>query len=318
LLLDLATNAEVRKIPYPGSWFQHLVFSPDGKVLVGVRSSNAAPAILSWDTATGKETKPMGKEEANVSGVAFSWDSRSLASAEDHHIRIWEMSTHQERIEFNSPDRKISALAFSPDGRLLAQGSDDATVLLWDVTGRMEKDRLRSASLTPKELQALWVDLAGTDAAAAHRVMWTLTAAAPQSLSFLQEHIHPVPPLSPTEVRTVTQLIEELDSEQFAQRQQATERLEKLAERAEPIIRQALEQKPPLETRQRLDRLLEKVNAGWVTPSPACLRILRALEIVEHMNTPDARHFLEQLAKGKPDVELTRQAKAALLRMSKR
>ncbi len=45
---------------------------------------------------------------------------------------------------------------------------------------------------------------------------------------------------------------------------------------------------------------------------------LRALEVLEHIGTAEARSLLEDLAKGVPEARLTREAKASLTRLAKR
>ncbi len=320
VFLDLATDKEVRRLTNSPRWFGNIALFPDGKMLVSFFYDGK---FRIWDTVTGIERRydnmQLEKRDFNFGDFYLSPDGRCVvAGGPDHQIQVWEWATRQVRCHFRSPDNGASIFAFSPDGRLLAQGSEDVSVLLWDLTGRLDKGRLRPATLSPKELSALWNDLAERDAAKAQRAMWTLTASAPKCLPFLKEHLRPIAPLSPVESRTVAQLIADLDSEQFANREQATAQLEKWAERAEPSLRQALEQKPALETRQRIERLLDKLNAAWQKPSPDCLRTLRALEMLEHMNTPEARRFLQQLADGMAEVELTRQAKAGLKRLEKR
>jgi hypothetical protein len=47
------------------------------------------------------------------------------------------------------------------------------------------------------------------------------------------------------------------------------------------------------------------------------LRSLRAIEVLEHLATPEARQVLQKLAEGAPNVRLTREAKAALARLEK-
>jgi hypothetical protein len=48
------------------------------------------------------------------------------------------------------------------------------------------------------------------------------------------------------------------------------------------------------------------------------LRSLRAVEVLEHIATPEARDVLRTLAQGASEVRLTREAKAALERLERR
>lgn len=124
--------------------------------------------------------------------------------------------------------------------------------------------------------------------------------------------------MSTVDTRTISQLVADLDSDRFETRQHASEQLEKLAELAEPALHRALQDKPPLERRQRIDQLLEKLAVQRDTPSPERLRMLRALEALEQMQTPDARRALEEYAKGAAAADLTQEANAALGRLAKR
>jgi hypothetical protein len=206
-------------------------------------------------------------------------------------------------------------LAYAPDGRILAQGSDDCTVLLWDVTGLGEKGGLRPAELSPEELHALWEDLARADAVAAYRAIVTLAAGSRQSVPFLRERLRLVPPV---EARTLARLVSGLDSDRFETRNEATLRLEKLGELAEPALREALNEKASLEKRRRVERLLEKVASARENPPADRLREMRALEALERTDTPASRQALERLAEGAPQADITEGAKAALGRLAKR
>ena len=140
-------------------------------------------------------------------------------------------------------------------------------------------------------------------------------AGAPQeAVRFLQEHLQPVPALDAPQQKQVSQWIQDLGSDQFAIRQQANRQLEKLGEPAYPALRTALEAKPLLETRQRLEQLLQGLE-GW---SRERLRSHRALEVLEYIGTPEARHALRDVAAGSPEARLTQEAKATLARLSKR
>lgn len=315
-LFDLAAGKEMRQFTVPPrSWYAGMAFAPDGKTLCGI-NGNGDHTIYLWDTATGKQLRPLGKGEWHWGNIAFAPNGRSMASASgDHSIRVWEIITRQERLQFRSPDNKPSALAFSPNSRILAQGSDDITILLWDLSGRFDKGRLRPASLSAKDLEVLWADLAHADGSAAWRAIGTLAADSKDSLPFIRKHLLAV---APVDARAIAQFVTDLDSDQFATREKAAEQLEKLGELAEPALRDALRDKPPLERRQRIDRLLEKLAAQRDNPSPERLRMLRALEALEYMDTPAARRALEELAKGAPAADLTNETNAALKRLAKR
>ena len=54
----------------------------------------------------------------------------------DHTVRLWEVSTGKESRRFQGHKDRVLSVAFSSDGKRLAAGGQDATALVWDVTGR--------------------------------------------------------------------------------------------------------------------------------------------------------------------------------------
>src|SRR5205814_1688192 len=97
-------------------------------------------------------------------------------------------------------------------------------------------------------------------------------------------------------------------------RKQAMQELEKLGDLAEPSLRQVTQATPPLELRQRVEELLARLE----DVTPGTVRLARAIEVLEHMNTVEARQLLRALAKGAPAARSTRDAKAALERLAHR
>jgi hypothetical protein len=47
------------------------------------------------------------------------------------------------------------------------------------------------------------------------------------------------------------------------------------------------------------------------------LRMLRAVEVLEHLDTPESRRLLQSLAGGASDARLTQEAKSALDRLTR-
>ena len=64
--------------------------------------------------------------------------------------------------------------------------------------------------------------------------------------------------------------------------------------------------------------LMEEPAMRLPANQPERLRMLRALEALERIGTPEARQLLHQLGQGAPEAWLTREAKAGLQRLTRR
>ena len=106
--------------------------------------------------------------------------------------------------------------------------------------------------------------------------------------------------------------IADLDSELFKTREDAVRELEKLGDVAAPALRKAIAENPTLETKQRLESLLEKYS------SSQRLRTVRAVQALELLDTPTSRALLRRLAEGAPEALLTREARTTFERLAKR
>jgi hypothetical protein len=110
-------------------------------------------------------------------------------------------------------------------------------------------------------------------------------------------------------------LIADLDSDTFAVRDKATKELAKIGEGAAPALRAALKDKPSLETRKRLEELIQRIERK--TLSAYELRILRAIDVLERQGTAAARELLKALAAGASEALTTTAARAALKRLER-
>ena len=85
-----------------------------------------------WDGRTGKLVRTLRGHTGLISGVAFSPDGKTLASASaDNTIILWDVATGEPLGEPISDSNGIIAVAFSPDGQWLASSGEDKTVKLW-------------------------------------------------------------------------------------------------------------------------------------------------------------------------------------------
>jgi RNA polymerase sigma factor (sigma-70 family) len=312
-LLDAATGKELRRFAgQRNSPVQSVAFSPDGTLLA---TGSHEPIIRLWKTTTGTEAPPLKGTERGFWPVVFSPESRSLVAAcrEDNTVRVWELATGRERRRIAGHTRSIQSLAFSPDGQSPVSGSEDTTILVWDLTGQRSKGKpVAPASRT--EWNAAWRDLGSDDAGHAYSAVCRMSAAGGSALTFLRAHLRPAVPLTDEQRGHIAWWIADLEAKDFAVRQHASAELERPGETAEPALRKALKERPALETQQRLEALLDK-QAGW---TPQRLREIRALEVLERIATPEAQAVVAELTRGAPDRRLTREAQAALERLRRR
>jgi RNA polymerase sigma factor (sigma-70 family) len=291
--------------------------SPDGGLLaMGSLLGHHVPkqkqqyALIFKDLRTGRDIAPCDPLPSAPERLIFSPDGRMLAwsgSFFDPTIHLLEVASGRERRRLAGHRGQVLALAFSADGRRLLSGSQDTTALIWDLAGRS------SATLPVGEVQALWADLANEDAARAYRAIHQLAAAPDVAVPFLRKRLRPV---QAVDDKRVSGLIANLDSDDFATRQKATTELAKLADQPIAAYRKALESKPSIETRKRLEELLEKAGPAWWDVSGERLRSLRAVETLELAGTKEARETLAIVADGASGARLTEQARAALGRLT--
>ena len=120
-----------------------LAYSPDGTRLAVASSIG----IWLYDTATGQEVALLTGHSSWVLSVAFSPDSRTLASgSSDETIRLWDAVTGAEQRTLTGHSDWVWSVAFSPDGRTIASGSRDGTIRLWDAGMGEEKRTLMGHS----------------------------------------------------------------------------------------------------------------------------------------------------------------------------
>jgi hypothetical protein len=289
---------------------QKVAFSPDGRWIAHTADEGI---IRLYDAATIKEVHRITNlPDQWLSCMSFSPDSRTLATtgSPGWAAALWEVNTGKPRGRFTGHQGKIYTLVFAPDCKHLASGADDTTALLWDLslisTSSSNPERPRT------DMSANWGELASEDGKNAYHALWSLVATPEETIAFLKDRLQAV---APVDAKRIDQLIGQLDSDDFDVRERATRELEKFEATVEETLRQAFERSASTEVRTRAKAILAKLDPNR---SPALVRQLRAIELVERIGTPSARRLLATVASGAPGARLTREAKAALERLANR
>ncbi len=333
---DVTTGKVARKIALPAQrGVNGFVFSPDGRVLA---TDNTDQTITLWELASGKERLQLGKPAAGArpgatsvvvmpggmiggfggaaasTGLAFAPDGSTLvARGPNKTVQVWDAVTGKEVGQFKGHDGDVVTVAFAPDGKSVASGSNDTTVLLWDVARLGRGPGLPKVELGAKEVETLWADLRGEDGGKAYQAILKLASAGKQSVPFLKEQLKPTVPVPQ---QKIDKWIADLESDDFNTRKTAGEQLEKLGELAVPSLKKVLAGQPALETRKRVEELLDTLTASSLSGDQ--VRLVRAVEVLDRLSTAEARQILETLAKGAPGALPTREAQAVLDRLAKR
>jgi WD40 repeat protein len=321
-LWDVATAKE-RWTKSFNRWTTQVAFSPDGEWVAAIGQAGAHL----YDAATGAEVRQFDNANfVQLTCVAFSPDGRTLAvggRAQNGQnltgpVRLWEVATGKVRAEFAGHRRAVTALAFSADGRALASGGEDTTVLLWDLTGKLNEAARAVARPKAEDFDALWKDLGGEgDPQKAYRLVQGLAAHPAEAAALVKAKL----PAAKGKGGGVTadeidKLIANLDDEDFDKREEASKKLATVGPKAAEALAKALQGEPSVEKKERIERLLDLLKGKG--PNLEAVRPTRALELLERVGTPEAKQVLEELAKGDPDAPLTREAKATLKRLTAR
>lgn len=171
---DVAGREELHPLALDHGWTKDLAFSPDGRSLAVTSQVSGNLSVWDWtarparmlfrvtdndilafayspdgsqiaiggkdgsvrlrEPATGREVGRFQAHERNITAIAFSPDSRVLATASqnDPDVRIWNPRTFQEQHALHGHQYAV-LMAFAPGGRWLATWSANGLLRLWDA-----------------------------------------------------------------------------------------------------------------------------------------------------------------------------------------
>jgi WD40 repeat protein len=303
---DALSGRELLRLDKP-THVRALALTPDGRRLV---ASEFARPIRVWEVATGLEMGRLAGHDGVTLALAVSPDGHAVASGgSDGTVRLWELETGKELRRLKGHQGPVLAVAFSPDGRRLLSGSRDTTGLIWDVDGALSAPA--AGPLTAKEVERLWLTLAGADSAAALRAVRRLARAPGQALPYARDALGRAPVV---EAGRLARLLADLDADDFARREAAGAELARLGKLAEAAMKRALEGRPTPEARRRIGAILKKLDDRL---SPAELQALRGVEVLELIGTPAARKVIESVAARAPTPRAGEETRAALARLDR-
>ena len=150
-LWDIETHTDIATFDEPVFSIDSIVFSPDGKTLVSVSSTDGIVKV--WDLETGSAIDlghtRIGRWTGNHA-ISFSPDSTTLASgAHDGTIKLWDVVTGTNIANLLGERQSwVTRVVFSPDGRTIAsRASGEKFTRLWDVVAQTTIAKLEGKSV---------------------------------------------------------------------------------------------------------------------------------------------------------------------------
>jgi WD domain, G-beta repeat len=306
-LWDMSTGRPRRTLEGShGGGVGALMFSPDSRTLASTGWQDQK--VFLWEVATARCRRQI-PHDGGSKALVFPPHGNSLITAgNDKNIRVWDLCSGKELPPLEGHKGTVNGLALSRDGQTLVSVSNDNTVRTWNLSSHAAARK--PVSWPARQLEAGWSALARVDAKSAFDAVTALAASPEQTLAFLRDRLRPS--ASPN-VQKISALIADTNHGQYAVRQAASFELQRLGEEAESHLLRAVREPVSLESKRRAERVLKSLESRGL--SAETLRAMRAVELLERIGGPDARHMLEALAAGAPDTRLTLEAQASLRRM---
>lgn len=273
--------------------------SPDGKWAAFAKPDDV-PCVKVIDLDRRKKLHELNVSTSTAYALAFSPDGCVLVFGEngDHSqsgVKLIEFSTGQTIATYRGHHSGVYGLQFSTDGRSLYSGGGDSTILKWDATARHGK------GLSTPNLQTAWLAL-DDEASKAYPAHWDFVDAPKEAIAVLRKKMIP----EKMAIREYHQLVEDLNADAFRKREKATESLRSAGYAVEGMILKSLGEEKRLEVRERLQKVIDKINGD------SFIQMQRAMRILETINNEESRKILRELAEGEAESMITKEAKALL------
>jgi hypothetical protein len=166
-------------------------------------------------------------------------------------------------------------------------------------------------ALSTRELSSIYKGLTN-EGNEADELIWQMTAAHNGAVRFLDKELH-----VPTDTQVdIDPLVEQLNSDLFAERNSAFKELQQLGSEIEPLIRRALKAKHSTETKARLERLIKT----WESAAPqngAERQHVHAVTVLHRIGSSPAIALLREITSGRGSPVARRAAREALQALGK-
>ncbi len=308
-VFDIERAEALQTLPGYRNWYRGCRITPGGRLLVLPSYEPELPIAAIPDEQKRDKSIVI---VATPGGDKPWWPLRvgERHTLELHRFEDFKGGKHTRRFALSPDGKRLVAVGITPQNE--DKDFPPSTLIVWDVSALHTVAAKNTSLPTPQELQQLWARLIeGDHEFNAHQAMFSLVANPKEATGFLAKHLGP-----PRDFKRVPQCIQDLDSDDFKTRVQASRELERLGHLAEGPLKEALKKNPSADKKKWLEDLLAKIQP--TTAAAYELRLLRIIDVLEHIATAEARELLQAIAGGGYGPAFAAPAKEALERAAKK
>lgn len=130
---DVKTGRQVYVLAGHSRWVNGVDFAPNGRKIVTTSSDGT---VVLWDVATGRSLGLAVKHSVALNRCDFSPNGELVATGTKDRLVLVVSGPNARPIPFAGHTDEVIGIDFAPDGTTIASTSRDATVRLWDMTGK--------------------------------------------------------------------------------------------------------------------------------------------------------------------------------------
>jgi len=306
---DVATGQEHR-FPKDISVFgmSFVDVSKDGRLLLG----RTDEGLALWQMATGEQLWQPPLKLQQILSYRLSPDGRMVAwyDSKERKICLCEIASSQIVKTFQGHLGRVLRMTFSPNGRTLVSGSDDSTVLFWDVIA--STDKVTKPLVLEDDWNQAFLELRGDDAVLAWQAVGRLADSPQQAVLRIERQWKLWWTEAEQKERAIGGLIAKLDSADFSERESAQRSLAQMGSVVIGALRQAREHSPSAESKRRLNQLL--ANEPLANATRLQLLASRLCQVMELCATPEATSLIQEWTTASQPA-LAEEAKSTLRRL---
>ena len=134
IVWDIASGKALVSVQQPACLGPSLAFSPGGSWIACSTCGADRNQVIICSAETGEILHALGPFPGRIESIAFSQDSRRLATSHEDCVKLWDPITGVEVFTMSDDLWQVNSVAFSPDGRRLAAGCSSNGIEVWDTS----------------------------------------------------------------------------------------------------------------------------------------------------------------------------------------